>query len=116
MTQPRLLVVEDEAPLLDLLRRYLERLGYQVHTAASASEALSVFAKEPLQYRLVITDLSLDGMNGEELVVKMREQNPDLPGLVSSGYPYQPKARRIGFLQKPYLPNMLADSIKKLLN
>lgn len=113
----RLLIVDDEKPLLGLLKRYLERLGYQVDVAGTAEEALAAFESDPNRYVCVLTDLTLPGMNGEELVERMRVQNPKLPALISSGYPYQPKPSkaRTGFLQKPYLPQMLVEAVQAIL-
>lgn len=111
----RILIVDDEAPLLDLLKRYLERLGYEVDTALTPEDALVRFEGDPKGYVCVLTDLTLPGMSGEELVERMRRKNPRLPALISSGYDYEPQAKGVGFLQKPYLPKMLAEAIEGLL-
>jgi len=111
----RLLIVDDEAALLDLLRRYLERLGYQVDSASNSQDALARFEADPEAYACIVTDLALPGMNGEELIERMRATNPKLRALISSGYPYEPSSKGTGFLQKPYLPDMLAKAIKELL-
>jgi two-component system, cell cycle sensor histidine kinase and response regulator CckA len=115
VVEGRLLLVDDEAPLLDLLKRYLERLGYAVDGCATPEDALALFAATPSRYVLVLTDLTLEGMNGEEMVERMREMNPSLCAIVSSGYPYEPRTRSIQFLLKPYAPKMLSDLIGKLL-
>lgn len=115
MTAGRLLIVDDEPSLLKLLQRYLERLGYRTDVAATAEEALERFSACPSDYVCVLTDLHLPGMGGEELLERMRAIRPDLPALVSSGYPHQPRHPSTGFLQKPYLPAMLADEISRLL-
>ena len=110
----RLLIVDDEATLLDLLRRYLERSGYEVETCADAGEALRRFEAGPERFAMVITDLTLHGINGEELIERMRKLNPRLRALISSGYPYEPRPG-VGFLQKPFLPKMLAEAVDKEL-
>ncbi len=115
MSGMRLLIVDDEAPLLSLLQRYLARLGYEVDAASSAEEALDRFAPAPEKYACVLTDLKLPGMGGEELVERMRELRPGLPALISSGLPYQPRSAATGFVQKPYLPAMLAEELERLL-
>src|SRR5262249_6752551 len=108
----KLLVVDDEAPLLNLLRRYLERIGYVVETFTNAEQALEAFAANPGHYQLVIADLTLqqasEGMGGEEMLARMRELNPRLRGVLCSGIPYDPHMAGIDFLQKPFLPDMLA--------
>jgi CheY-like chemotaxis protein len=111
----RLLVVDDEAALLNLLQRYLARLGYEVEGAADAEEALARFTADPDRYDCILTDLKLPGMGGEELLERMRELRPGLPALISSGYPYEPRAGATAFLQKPYLPAMLVEELNLLL-
>jgi DNA-binding NtrC family response regulator len=111
----RLLIVDDEVMLLQLLRRYLERQGFQVETCATAEAALTVFEADPLAFSLVITDLTLPGANGAELIERMRDKNPALPALIASGYPYEPQLAGVEFLQKPFLPQMLAEHISRLL-
>lgn len=115
MSAGRLLIVDDEAALLDLLKRYLERLGYEVDVAGNPKDALAQFETDPERYVCVLTDLALPGINGEELVERMRAKNPELRALISSGYPYEPRSPRTLFLQKPYLPKMLAQTIEELL-
>lgn len=111
----RLLIVDDEAPLLDLLKRYLERLGYEVDTALTPEDALARFEANPKGYACVLTDLTLPGMSGEELVERMRRKNPKQPAIISSGYAYEPQGKGVGFLQKPYLPKMLAEAVEEML-
>ena len=111
----RLLLVEDEAALLELLKKYLERIGYEVTALASAQDALAEFRAQPQRYALVLTDLTLPGIGGEEMLAQMREVNPRLNAIVSSGYPYTPHSPRTTFLQKPFPPKMLAEAIEKML-
>ncbi len=111
----RLLIVDDELTVLQLLKRYLERQGYEVETSSTAELALAGFEEDPHRYDMVITDLTLPGMNGAELLEKMRAKNTTIPALISSGYPYEPKLKGVGFLLKPFLPQMLADEIAAAL-
>jgi DNA-binding NtrC family response regulator len=115
MTPFRLLIVDDEPPLLDLLKKYLERLGYEVDSYGAPEEALLAFTPDPGRYALVMTDLTLPGMNGEQMIERMRALNPKLRAIVSSGYPYEPPWPGAMFLQKPFLPKMLAQAIEKML-
>ena len=110
-----LLIVDDEPKLLELLSRYLGRLGYQIETCGDAEEALARFQAGPDRISLAVTDLSLPKMNGEELIERMHQLRPGLPAIITSGYPYVPRAAGVGFLQKPFLPQMLADAIEKAL-
>jgi DNA-binding NtrC family response regulator len=110
-----LLIVDDEPQLLDLLRRFLGRLGYEVVTCGDAPDALALFQAEPDRFSMVITDLSLPAFNGEELIERMRQIRPGLPAIITSGYPHQPRGAGIGFLQKPFLPQMLVDAVENAL-
>ena len=111
----RLLIVDDEPTLLQLLRRYLERQGFAVEACGTAEQALAAFDADPNGYSMVITDLTLPGANGAELIEKLRVKNPVLPGIIASGYPYEPQLAGVGFLQKPFLPQMLAEQIASAL-
>ena len=112
---PRLLIIDDEPTLLDLLSRYLGRLGYEVEAHASLEDALASFQSDPDGFSMAITDLSLPTLNGEEVIERLREIRPGLPAIITSGYPYQPRGENIGFLQKPFLPQMLAEAVEKAL-
>jgi two-component system cell cycle sensor histidine kinase/response regulator CckA len=111
----RILLVDDEAPLLDLLKKYLERLGYEVDSCLTPADALARFEADPASYALVLTDLSLPGMKGDAMIAQMRVRSPKLRAIIASGYPYEPSGKRTSFLQKPFLPKMLADQILELL-
>jgi CheY-like chemotaxis protein len=113
MFAARLLIVDDEPAVLDLLKRYLERVGYSVEVTSNGEAALDLFQVE--RYDLVITDLNLPGMGGEEMLQRMRERQPSLRALISSGYPHQPILRDVGFLLKPYLPKMMVEAIDEML-
>jgi DNA-binding NtrC family response regulator len=111
----RLLLVEDEAALANLLHRYLERLGHQVDACGRADAALALLDAHPEDYALLITDLSLPDMSGDELITLSRLRVPHLPAILASGYPYQPRAAGVEFLQKPFLPSSLAQAVERAL-
>jgi CheY-like chemotaxis protein len=121
MTGARLLVVDDEEALLQLLQKYLLRLGYQVDISSSAPEAWRRFEAEPDRFDLVIADLSMPEMSGDELVRRMLTINSSLQVVICSGYPFSPSSlpdgmrANVRFLQKPFLPRMLADQLKNML-
>jgi DNA-binding NtrC family response regulator len=115
MGAARLLLVDDEPALADLLKKYLERLGYEVDTQGDAEQALAQYDPDPEHYALVLTDLTLPGMNGEQMIERMQKRNPKLRAIISTGYPYQPRSKQIGYLQKPFVPKMLAELIEKML-
>ena len=121
MSQRRLLIVDDEAPLLQLLEKYLRRLGYDVDVYTTAEKAWERFQAGPFDYAIIVADLTLPGMSGEQLLEKMLGLNPDVPILVCSGYPFDltqlplNSAGQAAFLQKPFLPKMLGESLNQLL-
>jgi DNA-binding NtrC family response regulator len=110
-----LLLVDDEPALVELLRKYLERLGYEVDVFLSAEEALTRFEADPDRYALVLTDLTLPGIKGDQMLDRMQTQRPNLLAIISSGYPFVPRSKKIVFLQKPYVPKMLAEVIQQLI-
>lgn len=117
----RLLLVDDETSLLRLLERYLRRLGYDTDACSTAEEAWDRFQNEPDGYSIVVADLTLPDMSGEELLQRILTLNPRVPILVCSGYPYDPSSLPLhspaqgGFLQKPFLPKMLGQALERLL-
>lgn len=111
----RLLLVEDEPALAELLKRYLERLGYRVDACGHPDAALALLDAHPEDYALLITDLSLPSMSGDELMTRSRLRAPHLRGIIASGYPYEPRADGVEFLQKPFLPNLLAQAVERAL-
>ena len=116
MPNQGVLLVDDEAGLAELLKRYLERLGYRVNICTSPEAALAILDTDPTQYQLILTDLTLPMMNGEELIERARERAPHLKAIIASGYPYRPRAVDIEFLQKPFLPKTLAETIERMMH
>jgi DNA-binding NtrC family response regulator len=118
----RILAVDDEPVLLRLLEDYLTRLGYVVEAYSSSREALEHFRQEPSVYALVVADMRMPDITGEDLLAELVRLNPQLRILVCSGYfaglfdlPCGDR-RRLRFLQKPFSPEMLACAIEELLS
>jgi DNA-binding NtrC family response regulator len=117
----KILLVEDEPPLLQLIEKYLLRLGFGVETHLKPVEALRNFEAAPQHYDLVIADLGMPDMPGDTLLTRMLEIRPDLRILVCSGSPFfienlpQSLQRQVAFLQKPFVPKMLGDAVQRLL-
>jgi DNA-binding NtrC family response regulator len=113
----RLLLVDDEEAVAQLLDSYLTRQGYQVTVCPDAESALDLFLKDPSGFDLVIADLTLPGLAGDQMLAEMLAVRPELPAIISSGYPFDPGALKaskdqIAFLQKPYMPSMLLQILK----
>jgi len=118
----RILLVDDELPLLQLLEKYLKRAGFDVETQSRSLDALRSFEAAPDRYDLVIADLGMPEMPGDTLLTRMLEIKPDLRMLICSGSPFfvsrLPKAleEQVAFLQKPFVPKMLSEAIERLLS
>ncbi len=115
MNSPCLLLVDDEPALADLLKKYLERLGYRVDSCVHPEAALALLDAHPERYALLVTDLTLPSMSGDDLVTKSRERVPHLRAIIASGYPYEPTLEGVEFLQKPFPPNLLAQAVERAL-
>ncbi len=115
-----LLLVDDEKPLLALLRKYLERNGYAVDVAETAQDALSKCRQSPCPFQIVVLDLKLPDMHGDQLLPLLLEASPSLKVLISSGTPFSnevlPAAQRprVSSILKPYMPAELQDAIQAL--
>ncbi|MGH9631330.1 MAG: response regulator [Bryobacteraceae bacterium] len=116
-----ILLVDDEPALLRLMESFLKGLGYQIHPAGSAAEALRVFREDPGRFSLVVADVTMPDVSGKDLALDLLKINPNLLVLICSGYPFEVKSLPpevqscFGVLQKPFLPKMLAKSIESLL-
>jgi CheY-like chemotaxis protein len=117
----RLLIVDDENALLVVMEQYLRRLGYEVAACRSGREAWELFETQPAAYALVLADITMPEMSGQEMLLRMLRLNPAIRILICSGYPFDVASlpvtvrQHIGFLQKPFTPRMLADTVEQLL-
>jgi CheY-like chemotaxis protein len=82
----RILLVDDETDLLDLMRLTLEPLGYQVSTHSLPEDALKDFQASPQSFDLVLTDQSMPKLTGIQLAARLRELRPDLPIVLCTGF------------------------------
>ncbi len=116
------LLIDDEAFLLDMGADMLRSLGYSVTVRRSGFEALEIFGERPDQFDLVVTDQTMPGMTGMELARKLREIRPELPVLVCSGYTdrmSEEEARQIGikqYIMKPFGKRDMAFFLREALD
>jgi DNA-binding response OmpR family regulator len=115
------LVVEDEAPIQDLLREALSDGGFQAEMAQSAEEALGLFRERPGRYRALVTDIKLgQSLDGWELARRVREIDPIFPVVYMTGDSAgEWKSRGVPdsiLLQKPFAPAQLLTAVSQLLN
>ncbi|MCK6549378.1 PAS domain S-box protein [Myxococcota bacterium] len=115
-----LLVVEDEPSILAIMRRMLERQGYSVLAAGSASEALRIGTEHTGPIALLVTDVVMPEMNGRDLADVLRARRPELLVLFVSGYTADvitPQGVTDGthFLEKPFSMDRLARKVREVL-
>lgn len=118
-TRPRILVVDDEASIRELLSKTLALAEYEVHVAPDGRSALERLRMVP--YDLLITDLKMPGMDGLTVIREARRLKPDLPVIIITGYSTEASAIEAinlgvsGYLTKPFrVPRVLAAAAKAL--
>lgn len=103
-------------------KQTLESLGYDVVARNSSIEALELFKKKKDRFDLVITDMTMPNMTGDELARRLTEIRPDIPVILCSGYSEQltaARAEEIGiksFIHKPLVIRDLATAIRDVLD
>ncbi|MFP4420967.1 MAG: ATP-binding protein [Desulfococcaceae bacterium] len=116
-----ILVVDDEAAITEMIRRMLEGLGYVVTVRNQSLKALDDFQAAPDRFDLMIVDMTMPGLRGDQLTRRMREIRPDLPVILLSGFSElltDERAEALGLsdcLKKPVLRSDLSRSIRKAL-
>ncbi|HLT92679.1 MAG TPA: response regulator [Woeseiaceae bacterium] len=116
--QETLLVVEDEEPVRTLVVRLLRMLGYRIHEAGSAAEALDIARTCGEQIQGVLTDIVMPEMNGPALVSRLKEIFPDIRPVYMSGYTRGAIRldETITLVQKPFAPHDLARKVRDVLD
>jgi two-component system cell cycle sensor histidine kinase/response regulator CckA len=112
-------VVEDEPTLRALVRRVLERGGYEVIEASSGLAALELWKTNKTHVDLLLTDMVMpDGISGHQLAEKLKADNPQLKVIYTTGYSPDLMGKDIAlregvnFLQKPYPPQKLVQTVR----
>jgi len=115
-------VVDDKESVTKLLNKMLKALGYQTTIANSSQVGFDLFQKNPEQYQLLITDLTMPEMTGLELAERIHQINPDMPVIMVTGYGNRVKQddkERAGITQligKPILLSEISQSVRNLLD
>jgi PAS domain S-box-containing protein len=118
----RILFVDDEPALVDMGRQLLERLGYRVTCRTSSVEALKLFQARPHDFDLVITDLTMPKLTGDDFASKILKIRKDFPVILCTGFSStlaEKKAREIAiraFVMKPLVIADLARTIRQVLD
>ncbi len=117
-----ILFVDDEASIVKLAIRILERLGYTVTGKESSIEALELFKEKPDEFDLVITDMAMPMLTGAELAKQIIKIQPDIPIIICTGFSERmdsQTAKSLGikeYIKKPILTDELTSKIKEVLN
>ncbi len=116
------LLVDDEEMMLNVGRQMLEKMGYNVYVAEGGKKAIEVYEKNRSAIQLVILDMIMPETSGGETYDRLRELNPNVKALLSSGYSVNGDASEIlsrgcdGFIQKPFNLIELSQKIRKILD
>jgi len=117
-----ILLVDDEEEVLDVGVQLLKILGYTALEAKGGREAVEIYQKNKDKIDMVILDMIMPGMGGGEAYDRMKEINPGIKVLLSSGYSIDGQATEIvargcdGFIQKPFNVKELSQEVRKILD
>ncbi len=115
----KILIVDDDQMLRDVLQEFLEGIGYECDQAQDAEEALKVFS--PDKYKLLIVDRVMPSMDGIELMQTIKQEHPEQKIIIMTGYPSADSAYAalfddvVEYIIKPFRFNEIATLIKSLV-
>ncbi|MCB0337401.1 MAG: response regulator, partial [Bdellovibrionales bacterium] len=115
----KILVVDDEEPVRNVLSKSLSHLGYQVEVAENGEQAIEKYVQTVGHYDLVILDMLMPQLSGEQVFFSLKEHNPEVAVLVISGFTSEESVNRIlenggkGFIQKPFTIEALAKKVRE---
>lgn len=118
----KILLVDDESAIIALEKASLSRLGYQVTTCISSTEALEIFLSGPDQFDMVITDMAMPNLSGDRLAGELIKIRPDIPILLCTGFSDRLTDEKIkslgirGILFKPLVIKDFAEKIREVLD
>jgi len=118
----RILLVDDEAMIVDVMTQFLSQLGYQTTSMTDSTAALETFRSQPDQYDLVITDMTMPKLTGIQLTEAMREIRTDIDVIICTGFSEQisiERSRELGiqaFIMKPVVMGEMAQTIRNVLD
>ncbi|HEX4880855.1 MAG TPA: sigma-54 dependent transcriptional regulator [Porticoccaceae bacterium] len=121
MREDFVLVVEDDASLREALCDTLELAGFPTHAAADGSTALAVLAEHGHRIRLVVSDVQMAPMPGDELLAQLQSLRPELPVVLMTAYGTIEQAVRtmrrgaVDYLVKPFAAPALVELVRRLL-
>ncbi len=117
----RILVVDDEKPIVDITCKRLNTLGYSMTGETDSIAALELFTKDPMAFDLVITDLSMPKMAGDKLTKELRKVREDIPIILCTGYGFKVEDKTLKEMDidaiafKPLNKQELAEIVQRTL-
>ena len=116
------LFIDDEEMIIEVAEALLEQLGYKVLIAGSGKEAIEIYQENKERIDIVLLDMIMPDMNGGMTYNRMKEIDPDIKVLLSSGYSINGQATEIldrgcnGFIQKPFKMKELSQKLREILD
>ena len=116
-----MLLVDDEDVILEVAQEYLNLLGYNVLLAKGGKAAIDIYQQKKDEIDMVLLDMVMPDLSGGDTYDRVKEINPHVKVLLSSGYSIDGQARDIinrgcnGFIQKPFTLKDLSYKLKEVL-
>jgi two-component system, cell cycle sensor histidine kinase and response regulator CckA len=117
-----ILIVDDEPDVLAVSKEFLESLGYSVYAVKNGEEATRLYKEKEDKIDLVVLDMIMPGLSGNETFDRIREVNPSAKIILSSGYSLNSQAQQImdkgchGFIQKPFDMTQISRLVREILD
>ncbi len=120
-TKTRILIVDDEPLALELAQQTFHDAGFEPKSAQSGFECLDLVRTRPFYYDLILLDLSMPFMDGEETFTRLRQMSPNIAVLLNTGFVAAERLERMmqaglaGFIRKPHRPSELVAHVRRVL-
>jgi PAS domain S-box-containing protein len=117
----RILLVDDDKDIVDIIQSMLKNLGYKVTARTSSIEALEAFRHNPEAFDIVITDMTMPNMTGKDLAKELMAMRSDIPIILCTGFSElidERRAKEMGisaFVMKPIVMRQIANTIREVL-
>ena len=117
----RILVVDDEPLAVELAQSIFDEAGFEVTTAQSGFECLDLVRTRPRHFDLILLDLSMPFMDGEETFNRLRQMSPNITVMLNTGFVASERLQRMmeaglaGFIRKPHRPSELVAHVRSVL-
>jgi len=117
-----ILLVDDEDLIFDVVNPMLQRAGYSVLNAENGAQGIEIYERHKEQIDLVVLDMVMPDMYGGEVYDRLKEIDPDVKVLLTSGYSIQGRVAEMlergcdGFIQKPFRLVELGEALRRILD